>query len=325
MRIMRGGAAAWPSASMRASALRMELSSVSWVMRMKGAVAASDCGARWTMLSMEIFIVGQPTRNARHGTGPVVELKGHVVPAFMGLELGLPVGSQTSGRHPEGGNPVTAGNIADVGEDAGGGRMRARPPPLEHDVADKIALNGDRVVNAIDIGNGGALAHQRRMHALLDAIVGFHGDAQELDPIAEVVGVGDVGARDVLDAFDIDRFNVRHRAEGQRCQDRQLVRGVETADIEGRIGLRVAQLLRFLQHVGELAALAGHLGENVIAGAVEDAEYALDAVAGEALAQGLDDGNAAGDRGLETERGAVALGQPRKPAAVMGNAAPCWP
>ena len=40
-------------------------------------------------------------------------------------------------------------------------------------------------------------------------------------------------------------------AEGEAGQDRELVRGVEAADVEGRIGLGIAEPLRFLQAVVE--------------------------------------------------------------------------
>ena len=44
-------------------------------------------------------------------------------------------------------------------------------------------------------------------------------------------------------------------AEGEARQDGELVRGIEAADVEGRIGLGVAALLRLLQHVAEGAVL----------------------------------------------------------------------
>ena len=44
----------------------------------------------------------------------------------------------------------------------------------------------------------------------------------------------------------MDRIGVDRRAEGKRGQDRELVRGIETANIEGRIGLGVTEALRFL-------------------------------------------------------------------------------
>ena len=65
--------------------------------------------------------------------------------------------------------------------------------------------------------------------------------AQELDPVAELVGEGDVHGRDVADALDVDRVEARPAAEGQRRQQRQLVRGVDAVDVEGGVGLGVAQ------------------------------------------------------------------------------------
>ena len=70
------------------------------------------------------------------------------------------------------------------------------------------------------------------------------GDAEQLDAVAEFVGGGEIGERDRLDAFDRDRGRVDPRAEGERGEDGELVRGVEAADVEGRIGLGVAELLR---------------------------------------------------------------------------------
>ena len=162
------------------------------------------------------------------------------------------------------------------------------------------------------------------MHALLDAVVGARGDAEQLYAKTEFVGGGEVGERDRLDAFDADRIGVEPRAERQRRQDRQLVRGVEAADVEGRIGLGVAQPLRLLQAEVERQPLGLHLRQDVVAGAVEDAADARDAVARKRLAQGLDDGNAAADRGLEGERRAVALGEFGQFLAVRRRASPCW-
>ena len=124
---------------------------------------------------------------------------------------------------------------------------------------------------------------------------------------------------DRLDALDVDLVEGDAGAEGQARQQRELVRGVEAADVEGRVGLGIALGLRLRQHVGEGAVLLLHLGQDVVAGAVEDAVDAADLVAGERLAQRLDDGDAAGHRGLEVERDAVLLGEPRELHAVLGE------
>src|SRR3546814_5164557 len=68
---------------------------------------------------------------------------------------------------------------------------------------------------------------------------------------------------------------------------------------------------------GGTVLVAGHAGQDVVAGAVEDAVDAVDAVGGEALAQALDDGNAAGHRGLVADGAADALGQSGKRGAAV--------
>ena len=88
-------------------------------------------------------------------------------------------------------------------------------------------------------------------------------------------------------------------------------------DVERRIGLRIAEPLRVLQAVGKRQALLLHAGEDVIAGAVEDAVDARELVADEALAQRLDDRNAARDRGLEIQRHVIALGERRELHAML--------
>ena len=113
------------------------------------------------------------------------------------------------------------------------------------------------------------------------------------------------------------------RAEGERGQDRELVGGVEAADVEGRIGLGVAEPLRLGEAVLEGELLQLHAREDVIAGAVEDAVDALDRIAGEALAQRLDDRNAAGDRRLEGERDVFSSAR-RRVRRHVRRAAPCW-
>ena len=43
------------------------------------------------------------------------------------------------------------------------------------------------------------------MHALLDPFLCRDRDAEQLDLVAHLVGIADIGQRDRLDAFDVDR------------------------------------------------------------------------------------------------------------------------
>ena len=113
------------------------------------------------------------------------------------------------------------------------------------------------------------------------------GYAQELDPVAELDGEADVERADVADALDVDRVVIDRAAEHDAGEDRELVRGIDPVDVGGRVGLRITQLLRLLEHGGEVPRLAGlhglvHRRHDVVAGAVQDAVDAADAVAREA-------------------------------------------
>ena len=180
-----------------------------------------------------------------------------------------------------------------------------------------VALDHDAVEHALDLADRGRCRHHAGVHPLLEPVRRHPGDAQELDPVAELVGEGDVHGRDVADALDVDRVEARPPAEGQRRQQRQLVRGVDAVDVEGGIGLGVAQALRLGQHVGELAPGLAHGGQDEIAGAVEDAVDAQDPIRHQALAQRPDDRDAARDGGLPAQLRARTLGQARQLVAVQ--------
>ena len=139
------------------------------------------------------------------------------------------------------------------------------------------------------------------MHAQLDALGGALGDAQQLDAVAQLLGVADVRRLQLGDAFHVRLVELHRDAEGDGAHDGRLVRGVDAFDVEGRVGLGVAAALRVLQRLLERDALVAHLGQDEVRGAVDDAGDPLDAVGRKALTQRLDDGNAAGHGSLEGE------------------------
>src|SRR3546814_20705344 len=81
----------------------------------------------------------------------------------------------------------------------------------------------------------------------------------------------DVEGGDVADTLGVHRIRVEARAERETGEDRQLVRGIDAVDVEGRVGLGVAELLRLGQHVLEGPPRFAHRREDVVAGAVPDA------------------------------------------------------
>ena len=129
----------------------------------------------------------------------------------------------------------------------------------------------------------------------------------------------------VLEVHHVDRrdgaardVGGRHlHAQADRAEDRQFRARVVAFDVVGGIGLGVAKLLRPGQRIGKGGAGRLHAGEDVVAGAVEDAGDPLDAVARDAVAQGADHGDAAGDGRFKAQVPPLVAGQPQQLAAVV--------
>ena len=122
---------------------------------------------------------------------------------------------------------------------------------------------------------------------------------RQLQPVAELFGAAHPRP-DRRNPFDENAVAVDLGAEGDAGQDREFLRRVETLDVEARDQPRRSRAL-FLQRIGVGFALFD-AGEDEIAGAVQDAVDARQPVAGERLAQRLDDRDAPPpDRRLERE------------------------
>ena len=161
---------------------------------------------------------------------------------------------------------------------------------------------------AITLIGGATAGRICPLNPLLDAVVGAAGDGQQLDPVTQFVGIGNVFGRNLADAFDMHAVEIDRTAVGQTGQNGKFVRRVHAVDVERRIGLGIAQFLRLGQHVGKAAAGLAHLRQDVIAGAVQDAIDPREAVARKSFPQRLYDRYAAGHGGLEIERDPAFLG-----------------
>ena len=96
----------------------------------------------------------------------------------------------------------------------------------------------------------------------------------------------------------------------------ELGASIKAADVLGGVGFGVALGLRGGKDGGVFGALL-HAAEDEVAGAVEDALNALDAVAGHALLQAGNNGNAAGDGRAVLEVTAAGRGQTLQLHAVI--------
>ena len=157
------------------------------------------------------------------------------------------------------------------------------------------------------------------MHAQFDAIFTALGDTEQLDAVAELFSVLDVGSFELGDALDVSLVELDRDTEGDGGNQRCLVRGVDPFDIESRIGFGIAEALGFLEHVVEGQALVAHFGQDEIGRAVDDAGYPFDAVGGQAFAQRLDDRDATGHRRFEGDHDALLLGGGENLGAMHGE------
>ena len=81
--------------------------------------------------------------------------------------------------------------------------------------------------------------------------------------------------------------------------------------VEGRVRLRIAQLLGLLQGLGVRLSFIRHPGEDKIGSSVHDPEKGFDLVGHQTLPQGQDDRDAPADAGLEADMSSVILGRPK--------------
>ena len=189
----------WPS-----SAARMASSVVSCVMRITGGRRAElragvDAGLRAARAALHDALqrhlaLAHAAGDAGHGARPVVEPRGARsrrpgagrawrACRASSLAAGTPNGGGLSPRAMSTMSLATADAVA----------LRAGAGTGQQQVAGEVAVDGDAVGDAGDLGDGRVLGHHGRMHALLDAALGHQRHAEQLDAVAEIVGRLDVG------------------------------------------------------------------------------------------------------------------------------------
>ena len=136
------------------------------------------------------------------------------------------------------------------------------------------------------------------MHADVDAGVGVAGDAEQLNGVAELAGLGDVLGADGADTLLVHIIGGNAGAKADGGEDGRLAGGIEAVDVGGRVGLGIALGLCIGEHVGVIGALGVHARQDVVGGAVEDAGDGQDLVAHQIVLKRAHDGDAAAAAGL---------------------------
>ena len=129
--------------------------------------------------------------------------------------------------------------------------------------------------------------------------------AQQTNGAAQLVRVAEVDRADAPNALGRDLCRVEAFAEGDGGEQGQFRTGVETVHVGRRIGLGVTEPLGFGEHGFKRRPVLFNLGQDVIAGAVQDAEECLDAVTADALAQGGVNRDTAADGGFHGQLDAL--------------------
>ena len=187
-----------------------------------------------------------------------------------------------------------ANHIHQVRHDGGPGRLGACTRAIVQAGSQGICLDHHGIHHAVHVCDQAPLRDQGRVYTQFKTPVRAPCDPQVLDPVAEFRGIGNILAGDLGNPFGVDLVQLQRHTESHRGQDRELVRGIGTLDVESRVGLGIPQPLRILERGIEIPAPVSHFGQYEIAGAVDDPGQPLDGIGGKPLTQGLDDGDAAG-------------------------------
>ncbi len=208
----------------------------------------------------------------------------------LGFEAQVRYPLGTPGRHG-------TGHINQVRDHGGSRRFIPRARPVVHGLPHRIAIHEHGVQYPVDLGDQVVHRHQCGMDAQLDPILAGAGDTEVLDPVAQCFRMGDVVGRNVGDALGVGPVELQRHPKGGGGHDGQLMGSIGALDIEGGIRFRVPQVLSFLQDLIEVAT-GPHLGEDVVAGAVDDAREPVDTVGRQSFADRLDDRDATGNTGF---------------------------
>src|SRR5260370_5682091 len=141
----------------------------------------------------------------------------------------------------------------------------------------------------------------------------------EMDGALEHMGVTEIYGGDAADSVRGSRVRGEPAVKGKACEDAELVEGINTIDVRRGIGRGVAGLMRLAERFIKAEAVALHLGEDVIRGAVKDAVDSVQAVSGHAVGDGADDRHASGNGGLYADRNIFLRGERLDLVSVFGQ------
>ena len=164
-----------------------------------------------------------------------------------------------------------------------------------------VSFEHDDVGGVLDLPQRRVGRHEARLHPLFKSLIGHARDAEELDAKPHVSCLVNVVGGDSRDALDPDVAEIDARSVGDGRDKRELVRSVDSADIEIRVGFQISEIACLLEYLFVAQPRSFHPRQDVVAGAVHYAHHARDLVRRHAFGQSFDDGYSAGDGGFEAQ------------------------
>ena len=161
------------------------------------------------------------------------------------------------------------------------------------------------------------MVHKGRKHASLkpDIVLALIAVAthlahltDKLDAVAKFARKANIHARKAANtAHRKGRIGIVHPV-GQTDEQNELVSGIVTVNVQRGVGLGIAQLLGLLERNVKIHGVAGHLGQNIVAGAVKNAHERFNTVAREAFLERFHNGDGPGHAGFVTQNTLFAVG-----------------
>ena len=213
-----------------------------------------------------------------------------------------------------------AGNINNIAADRACSRQTACTEAQEHCLTYSVTVDEYSVINAVYACQRMGKRNHRRVNTQADTVFRIVlSNRQKLYCVTEVSCIFDIAGFNAFNAFNLYIVQIEASIEGDRCQNSNFTRSIQTADIGSRIGLCIALGLRFLQYLVIIKVFVSHLGQHIVGGAVHDTHDRGNLIGCHTGFQRSDDRNTAADAGLKHKVAVVLMCQREQLGAEFGQ------
>ena len=141
-------------------------------------------------------VLSHVSRDGCKCTRPVEYLEPDIIAALMGAHPRTFIRFQILRAPRKGRTDPSLGNIENIANDRRCSGTTARARPDQQYVANKIAIEGHAIGDAVHFSNRRIFWHHGRMDALFDPSFRLQCNAKQLDPVSKIVSGLDIGQRD---------------------------------------------------------------------------------------------------------------------------------